>query len=152
MEIVDTSIPEFFLQFLINWFQVGSIFILCIWSTPYFLLFMLFLSFAFYKVYMSFSCISRDLKRLEGISRTPVYSSFSETLSGLSTIRAYGDRRRFTEGHLRKMDRSNRISFHMSMAMSWVTARLELMVSAVMFAVALCAVILRNTASPIGNY
>jgi ABC-type multidrug transport system fused ATPase/permease subunit len=150
MEIVDTSIPEFFLQFLINWFQVGSVFILCIWSTPYFLLFMLVLSFAFYKVYINFACVSRDLKRLESISRSPVYASFSETLNGLDTIRAYGDVNRFVSNHLKRMARNNKISFHMAMAVSYTTARLELMVSLVMFIVAFCAVFMRDSVSEVG--
>ena len=163
LEIVDTSIPEFFLQFLTNWFQISSIFILCIWSTPYFLAFMAPLAYAFYKVYVNFACVSRDLKRLESVSRTPVYSSFSETLNGLDTIRAYGDSDRFIQSHLSRMNRLQKVlycslvsllsliinpstvqvSFHSQMVMSWVTARLELMVSMVMFAVALCAVAVR---------
>ena len=32
---------------------------------------------------------SRELKRLDSISRSPIFSSFSETLSGLATIRAF---------------------------------------------------------------
>jgi ABC-type multidrug transport system fused ATPase/permease subunit len=150
METVDSSIPEFFLQLLIGWFQVASIFVLCIWSTPYFSIFILPLVFAFYKIYVNFACISRDLKRLESISRTPIYSSFSETLHGLETIRAYGENERFIGNHVQRMNRNQKIAFHSLMAMSWVTARLELMVSLVMFIVAMCAVLIRSNVSEVG--
>jgi ATP-binding cassette subfamily C (CFTR/MRP) protein 1 len=83
--------------------QVISIFGICIWTTPLFLVFLLPLAYAFVSVFLSFAGVSRDLKRLEGAHRSPVYSSFGETLSGLDTIRAFGQARRFADTHLLRM-------------------------------------------------
>lgn len=69
METVDSSVPEFMLQVLINWAQVFSIFALCISVTPYFVLAMIPLAIGFYKMYNYFANASRDLKRLESITR-----------------------------------------------------------------------------------
>lgn len=38
---------------------------------------------------------SRQLKRLESVSRAPVYTHFNETLLGTSVIRAFGEQQRF---------------------------------------------------------
>jgi ATP-binding cassette subfamily C (CFTR/MRP) protein 4 len=43
---------------------------------------------------------SREVKRLEAITRSPVYASFSATLKGLPTIRAYGAQHRFHDSFL----------------------------------------------------
>ena len=45
----------------------------------------------------------RELQRLESLSKGPVVSHLTETLSGLSTVRAFGQQRRFLQtmyGHM----------------------------------------------------
>lgn len=42
--------------------------------------------------YVAASC---QLRRLEAVSRSPIYSHFNETVQGTSVIRAFGEQRRF---------------------------------------------------------
>lgn len=42
--------------------------------------------------YVASSC---QLRRLEAVSRSPIYSHFNETVQGASVIRAFGEQRRF---------------------------------------------------------
>lgn len=149
METVDVNIPEFILQMAINWFQVFSVFALCIWASPWFAILLLPLGGLFYKIYVYFAAASRDLKRLESVSRSPIYSSLSETLSGLETIRAYSDTSRFLVTHQLRMDANKKLLFHLWICMSWMTVRLELTTASVLLTVALVCVCLRENVSPI---
>ena len=52
-------------------------------------------SFGFYFVQTFYVTTSRQLKRLESISRSPIYSHFGETITGSSTIRAFKREKEF---------------------------------------------------------
>lgn len=149
METVDSNVPEFLLQLIVNWFQVFAVFGLCIWASPWFAILLVPMCLVFFKMYVFFSSASRDLKRLEAVSRSPIYSSLSETLAGLETIRAFGDTSRFLMAHRRRMDGNKKLLFHQWVCMSWMTVRLELSTATVLLAIALICVCLRDTVSPI---
>lgn len=48
------------------------------------------------------------LQRLDAILRSSLYSHFSESLSGLATIRAYGESERFRKDNEHRVDIENR--------------------------------------------
>ena len=41
--------------------------------------------------------VSRDLRRLDSLNRSPLYATFSEVIGGIQTIRAYGASRSMME-------------------------------------------------------
>ena len=149
IETVDVNIPEFMLQSIINWFQVISIFALCIWASYWFVIIMVPLGFGYYRVYLYFSKASKSLKQLESVSRSPIYSLLSETLYGLETIRAYGDTDRFLKLLETRLNRNHKLMYHSSIVASWMTVRLELSTSLILLTVALLTVSIRDNVSPI---
>eukprot|EP00667_Euglena_gracilis_P000260 EG_transcript_260 len=52
-----------------------------------------------------FRCTCRDLQRLESIAKSPIFSHLSETIGGLSTIRAYHAAPQFTRKSMEHIDR-----------------------------------------------
>ncbi|CAG7825334.1 unnamed protein product, partial [Allacma fusca] len=68
---------------------------------------------------------SRQLKRLESVTRSPIYSSFSETISGAATIRAFGQQERFVEEAQAKIDSNQACYFPSLISNRWLGMRLE---------------------------
>ena len=66
---------------------------------------------------------SRETKRLESISRSPVFAQFSETLGGLGTIRAYNQVSRFIYKFEHKVDLNTRTTYNIRTAEGWLSIR-----------------------------
>ena len=90
METTDVTIPEFMNMFLFQFMTLLSVVGLCIWSLPPFTVLVLPVLVFVLNLFLHFAPFSRDIKRLESVSRTPVYSSFSETLTGACLLPACG--------------------------------------------------------------
>lgn len=62
---------------------------------------------------------SRQLKRLESVSRSPVYSHFNETLLGVSVIRAFAEQERFIHQSDLKVDENQKAYYPSIVANRW---------------------------------
>ncbi|KAJ3345283.1 hypothetical protein HDU83_004237 [Entophlyctis luteolus] len=88
--------------------------------------------------------ISREIKRLESTTKSPIYSMFSETLVGVSTIRAYGAESRFIAENLNRVDTNHRAFFYMWGANRWFGVRVSTISGLVILIAALGTVTMRN--------
>uniref|UniRef100_A0A8C8WXI6 ATP binding cassette subfamily C member 3 n=1 Tax=Panthera leo TaxID=9689 RepID=A0A8C8WXI6_PANLE len=91
---------------------------------------------------------SRHLKRLDSVSRSPIHSHFSETVTGTSVIRAYGRSQDFKAISDAKVDTNMRSSYPYVASNRWLWVHAESVGNCVVFFAALCAVIGRNSPSP----
>ncbi|TYZ56692.1 hypothetical protein PybrP1_011033, partial [[Pythium] brassicae (nom. inval.)] len=84
-----------------------------------------------------FKKTSREVKRLDGITRTPVFNLFNETLNGLSTIRAFKMQDKFVE--LNKDAVDGNATFYLSYwaAGRWLAIRLDWLSVSIIFVVSL---------------
>ncbi|KAG6817160.1 hypothetical protein H0H87_012121 [Tephrocybe sp. NHM501043] len=91
---------------------------------------------------------ARELKRLDAVLRSSLYSHFSESLSGLATIRAYGETERFRLDNETRVDVENRAYWLTVTNQRWLGIRLDFLGALLTFIVALLAVGTRFTISP----
>lgn len=66
------------------------------------------LIFFYVRVQNLYIATNRELKRLDSINLSPIFSKFSETLSGLVTLRAFEKQGQFAEQNKGLIDESNR--------------------------------------------
>uniref|UniRef100_A0A0D9W2Q4 ABC transporter C family member 13 n=1 Tax=Leersia perrieri TaxID=77586 RepID=A0A0D9W2Q4_9ORYZ len=69
---------------------------------------------------------SRELTRLQGVTRAPVIDHFSETFLGAPTVRCFGKEDEFYQINLDRINSNLRMSFHNYAANEWLGFRLEL--------------------------
>ncbi|KAH3670504.1 hypothetical protein OGAPHI_001019, partial [Ogataea philodendri] len=84
--------------------------------------------------------LSRDLKRFESITKSPIHQHFSETLAGMTTIRAYGEERRFLRQNLDKIDANNRPFWYVWVNNRWLAYRADIIGAFISFFAAVFAV------------
>ncbi|AQK91546.1 ABC transporter C family member 4 [Zea mays] len=75
---------------------------------------------------------SRELTRLESITKAPVIHHFSETVQGVMTIRCFRKEENFLQENLNRVNSSLRMDFHNNGANEWLGFRLELIGSFVL--------------------
>ena len=148
LEQVDTLLPGYLHEFVLYAFQfTGTIVLACV-VTYYFIPIIAPIVGFFVWIQTFFRATSRELKRLEGRTRSPIFSSFGETLQGLQVIRAYGVSAAFIRENEARVDVNSRVFLMGYLAERWLSIRLEVCSFLVILAVALLTSNLRGTINP----
>ena len=84
-------------------FLISSIVI--IWVVPVFAPVAVVLAWFYIRIALPYIRASRDLRRLESISLSPVFAGFDELLNGLPHIRAFAMEERYQESFYNKVDK-----------------------------------------------
>ncbi|EMP33026.1 Multidrug resistance-associated protein 1 [Chelonia mydas] len=114
-------------------------------ASPLFILVVIPLGYLYFIIQRYYIASSRQIRRLAGASHSPVISHFSETLLGLSTIRAFGHQERFIRQN-KEVVNENLVCFYNNVISNrWLAVRLEFLGNLMVFFAALFAVLAGNT-------
>lgn len=91
------------------------------------------LVFLYYKFQNFFNKSNTAIARLEAISRSPIYADFSQTLSGTSTIRAYGQQNRFIDTLEAYANKNTVPGVMQQISGNWLAIRLDFLGALIMF-------------------
>uniref|UniRef100_A0A671X528 ATP-binding cassette, sub-family C (CFTR/MRP), member 8 n=1 Tax=Sparus aurata TaxID=8175 RepID=A0A671X528_SPAAU len=108
--------------------------------TPVFLIALLPLAVTCYFIQKYFRMASRDLQQLEDSTQLPLLSHFSETVEGLTTIRALRYEPRFRQRLLQYTDANNIASLFLTAANRWLEVRMEYIGACVVLVAAVASI------------
>uniref|UniRef100_A0A8B9ZKM2 Multidrug resistance-associated protein 1 n=1 Tax=Anas platyrhynchos TaxID=8839 RepID=A0A8B9ZKM2_ANAPL len=148
IDTIDSTIPPIIKMFMGSTFNVIGACIIILLATPIAAVIIPPLGLVYLFVQRFYVATSRQLKRLESVSRSPVYSHFNETLLGVSVIRAFEEQKRFIKQNDMKVDENQKAYYPSIVANRWLAVRLEFVGNCIVLFAALFAVIARNKLSP----
>lgn len=145
IDAVDMTIPGSVRQWISCLLRILSTMVILARTNIWFLMVIPPLIICFVLVERYYIAANRQLKRIESTTRSPIYSNFSETISGNSVIRAYGVQDRFLEDNISKIDHNLKFQYANLICNRWLGIRLEFFANLIVFAVAIYAVVTRGT-------
>ena len=143
INILDETLPLTFFDFLQCCSMVIGSLIITVISLPNALIVYPFLFIFFLHLRKRYVATSRQLKRAEGISRSPVYSTITSTLEGISLIRAFNAEDRFLDRFFFLQNENTRIFFTYLTAARWLGLRLDMLVTLLVLVSAVLCVVLK---------
>ncbi|XP_036328973.1 multidrug resistance-associated protein 1 isoform X1 [Rhagoletis pomonella] len=141
MEVIDEEFPGTLDSFFTLIFMVLATIVVISMSTPIFLAVIVPIALLYYFAQRFYVATSRQLMRLESVSRSPIYTHFSETITGVTTIRAYMVQDRFIDESDNRVDKNQVCKYPSLIANRWLAIRLEMVGNLIILFAALFAVL-----------
>uniref|UniRef100_A0A4W4G3P4 ABC-type glutathione-S-conjugate transporter n=1 Tax=Electrophorus electricus TaxID=8005 RepID=A0A4W4G3P4_ELEEL len=148
VDAIDCMIPEGFKMMLGYVFKMLEVATIVLMASPLagFVILPLTLFYTFIQsFYVATSC---QLRRLESVSRSPIYTHFNETVQGASVIRAFRVQPRFILQANSRVDHNQTAYFPRFVATRWLAVNLEFLGNVLVLAAAIFSVTGRATLSP----
>ncbi|XP_060758138.1 multidrug resistance-associated protein 1 isoform X2 [Neoarius graeffei] len=147
-DTIDSVIPSIIKMFMGSMFNVLGSCIVILVATPLVVIIIPPLGLFYFFVQRFYVASSRQLKRLESVSRSPVYTHFNETLLGTSVIRAFRVQDRFIGVSDSRVDHNQKAYYPSIVANRWLAVRLEFVGNCIVTFAAFFAVVSRDSLSP----
>ncbi|XP_033840127.1 ATP-binding cassette sub-family C member 3 isoform X3 [Periophthalmus magnuspinnatus] len=148
VDAIDSHIPDNIDIWMRTFWYTLTVLLICCALTPMFLLVIAPLTLFYWWVQRFYVATSRQLKRLESVSRSPIYSHFSETVTGSSVIRAYGRQSAFVLMSDIKVDENQKSYYPGIVSNRWLGVRIEFIGNCIVLFAALFAVTGKENLSP----
>lgn len=140
-DTMDNELSEQARMLLLSFASVIGAFILVIIYLPWFAIALAGLMVLFVMASMFYQGSARELKRLDSLGRSVVFANFSETLTGVSTIRAYHNApERFFAKNETAINNMNSANFLTIANQRWLAIRLDLVAVALTLVVTMLCV------------
>ena len=141
---IDTRLPVYVEMLLLNLSLILITFIVIAVIFYWFLIALVIFIALYVSLNIFFRSSVRELKRLDNISRSPVFSHISASVQGLSTLHAYGKTEEFSEIFEALLDKNTLPFFIYYSSFRWLAVRLDVISISITTVTALLIVLLRD--------
>ena len=132
LQVVDMQLSATMSQLLVFGFRIlGYIYFIVDGSSAYLLMAFPVIVIAQYFISNYYRASTRELQRLDSVSKSPIYAAFTETLNGVATVQAMDHTARFAAIQDARFDYNLRPQFLLQAVNCWFTTRLELFSNAI---------------------
>ncbi|KAF8508697.1 multidrug resistance-associated ABC transporter [Gautieria morchelliformis] len=125
IETVDTSLGSSLQSVNASMATLFASVVTVIFFSPPFIFPAVVIGYVYYQLGLGYLNTGRDLRRMESNSRSPIFSNFSELLSGIVTVRAFASERRFLDNLHSKIDGTTKIWYLFWMTNRWLLVRFD---------------------------
>ncbi|XP_020232216.1 ABC transporter C family member 13 isoform X2 [Cajanus cajan] len=146
---IDDSLPFIMNILLANFVGLLGIAIILCYVQVFFLLLLLPFWYIYSRLQFFYRSTSRELRRLDSVSRSPIYTSFTETLDGSSTIRAFKSEDFFFAKFAEHITLYQKTSYTEIVASLWLSLRLQLLAAFIISFIAVMAVVGSHGSLPV---
>ncbi|XP_005104371.1 multidrug resistance-associated protein 7 isoform X2 [Aplysia californica] len=144
---VDDGLPFILNIFLAQTYGILGTLVITCYGLPWFTISLVPMAVIYYKIQHYYRHTSRELKRLSSVSLSPIYSHFSETIIGLTTIRAMRHSTRFCQENIVRLDMNQRAQYATQLSARWLDFRLRMLGVAMVTCISFVAVIQHQLSS-----
>ncbi|TDL18519.1 multidrug resistance-associated ABC transporter [Rickenella mellea] len=133
METIDTSLAGSLGEVYRAFATLISAVLVVSFVFPWFMVPATVIGYVYYRMAVGYLNTGRDLRRMESVSRSPVFSGFAELIEGIVTVRAFSAERRFLNGLFAKVDTTTRMWYTFWMTNRWLLVRFDFLGACVIF-------------------
>ncbi|KAJ7459489.1 multidrug resistance-associated ABC transporter [Mycena galericulata] len=147
-DTLDNELSMTLMQLLSTFSSVIGTVVLVFYTFPLLGIIFAPMSVLYYLVSVYYRRSSVETKRLDSLMRSALYASYSETLTGLATIRAYREQDDAVKSAEQGLDLENRAYLMTITLQCWLAIRLDVFGNILIFGIALFAAGFRHTVNP----
>ncbi|KAM4698698.1 multidrug resistance-associated protein 1-like [Rhinophrynus dorsalis] len=148
MDTIDNIVPQILMLFIIMLLTILEILLVITVATPLAAVAFIPLGLLYFFLQRFYVATSRQLKRLDAVSKSPLYTHFNETLQGVNVIRAFREQDRFIQENNLRLNTNQRFYYCSFVANRWLSVRCDLLSNFIVFTVAIVGVLFRDSITP----
>ena len=145
VDVVDQQLPESVKVFVGNAIQLVSFVAVISVAFPFFLIALGPLCLLFFLITRYFTRANRQIRRIEGVARSPVFSGLGNLLTGLVSLRTFGQTDTFIDQLHSNVDGYTSAVVMFWSTSRWLGLRLDLLCSIIVLVASIIAVALRGS-------